>query len=97
MPKPVDPHALKQGDQIAKVPPHVAFNPTHPDIEFGFVMMTMVDGAFCRYWRRGEPGLLRTVANSEKTPYEWLVRYDSVPQKVVTETINKIWGAILNA
>jgi hypothetical protein len=74
---------MKTGTQVAYVPLHAKGNINHPDVEFGFVMAENKDTHFCRYWKRGEPGILRTRANSEATPTEMLVEHQSVDQSVV--------------
>lgn len=71
------------GTQIAFIPTH-ATGIRHPDVEFGFV--TKDDGKdyiYCKYWRKGKPGILRTVSNSELTPRDCIVEYKSVDQCVV--------------
>ena len=55
---------MKLGTQIIYVPSHAEGDTNHPDCEFGFVTSTTTLGAYCRYWRKGEPGVLRTRANS---------------------------------
>ena len=76
---------LKARTQIAYIPPHADGDINHPDVEFGFI--TSVNHALhfhmCRYWRKGEPGVLRTTANSELTPEACLVEHESVPQERV--------------
>lgn len=76
---------MKPGTQIAYVPTHAHHNLADPDVEFGFVVKEHVELQihFCRYWRRGEPGILRTTANAEATPTEYLVEHQSVPQELV--------------
>ncbi len=95
---------LRKGDQVAYVPPHAqqrngpygpqkywrTWDPEHPDVEFGFVMCRQKDSYFCRYWIKGQPGTLRTVANSERTPAWCLVQHDSVKQEIVEATLAKI-------
>lgn len=72
------------GEQIAYVPAHADGDLNHPDVEFGFVVGPAGEDAyFCRYWRKGELGVLRTVANSESTPAHMLVSVWSVPQATV--------------
>jgi hypothetical protein len=86
------------GTQIAYVPTHANGDLSHPDVEFGFVMYRPSNyydnkcpyAIFCRYWRKGHPGELRTVANSELTPVDNMIKYESVPQSVVIETIARI-------
>jgi hypothetical protein len=84
------PQDLKPGDQIAYVPRHARGALNHPDVEYGFVTRLSHDGetAFCRYWQgRGKEGLrsegLRTLACSEGTPVELLVRGNTRPEGVV--------------
>ncbi len=83
----IDWRTLVPGTQIAYVPTHADGNVFHPDVEFGFVVRESASGPglhyFCRYWRKGHPGELRTVANSENTPLSCLVLHESVPQAVV--------------
>lgn len=75
---------FKPGDQVAYIPVHAAGDIAHPDVEFGFVVRQSPSGDyFCRYWRKGSPGDLRTVANSECTPAASLVHHESVPQGTV--------------
>lgn len=76
---------FQPGEQIAYVPNHADGDVTHPDVEFGFVVRQTPSGDayFCRYWRKGSPGDMRTLANSESTPAHALVRHDSVPQATV--------------
>ena len=82
---------LKQGTQIAYIPDHAEGDIFHDDVEFGFVMSQAGKrSVFCRYWRDGEPGILRTVANSEATPIENLVEHKSVHQGIVEQTIKQI-------
>ena len=79
----------KRGTQIAYVPDHVIppSNLGHPDVEFGFVMDDKGDVCFCRYWIKGKPGELRTVANSEGTPKRMLRMVTSVRQHVVDHAV----------
>jgi hypothetical protein len=83
---------LSQGDQVAYVPMHAGGDVHHRDVEFGFVFAAGRDpsAVFVRYWRQGRPGSLRTVANSESTPLECLVRYVSVPQAAVEAALRSI-------
>ena len=78
---------MKPGTQIAYIPLHAENDINHPDVEFGFVVSERGDAHFCRYWRRGHPGELRTVANSELTPTNNLVEYKSVSQDVVDNLV----------
>jgi hypothetical protein len=81
---------MKQGTQIAYIPTHANGDIKHPDVEFGFVMAENEDTHFCRYWRKGNLGELRTRANSEATPNENLVEHQSVRQTVVDYWIKVI-------
>ena len=81
---------MNKGTQIAYVPEHAAGDLSHADVEFGFVMSERDDSHFCRYWRKGHPGELRTVANSELTPTSMLREHRSVDQDVVEYTIIQI-------
>jgi len=74
---------MKPGTQIAYIPLHAEGDINHPDVEFGFVVSERGDAHFCRYWRKGRLGELKTVANSELTPTDNLVEYKSVSQDVV--------------
>lgn len=78
---------MKPLTQIAYIPAHANGDIAHPDVEFGFVTSLRKDAAFCRYWRKGHPGELRTLANSELTPIENLVEFESVTQFAVVETV----------
>ena len=73
---------MKIGTQIVYIPSH-ADSVQHPDVEFGFVVSDKGNHHFCRYWRKGQPGELRTTANSELTPTENIAIYHSVDQEVV--------------
>lgn len=85
----VAPAPLEPGDQVAYIPLHAYGNINHPDVEFGFVARMHAGGefAYVRYWRRGSPGELRTVDNSECTPVGQLVRFESVAPDVVTAAL----------
>jgi hypothetical protein len=91
---PEDTIKFKHGDQIAYIPTHANGEITHPDVEFGFVTSETLDGGdyFCRYWRKGHPGQLRTVSNSERTPGDRLRKWTSVIQQVVDEVMASIYG-----
>jgi hypothetical protein len=84
---------FRPGQQIAYVPTHAAGDLTHADVEFGFVTGPAGDAAFfCRYWRPGRPGELRTVANSEATPADLLISRESVPQALVDDLLRRLEG-----
>ena len=73
---------MKKGTQIAYIPHHAEGDIGHKDVEFGFVTSESKGGTshFCRYWAKGKPGELRTVANSEMTPNACIVEHESVSQ-----------------
>lgn len=50
---------MKIGTQVAYLPTHADGDVTHPDVEFGFVTSARGEAHFCRYWRKGQPGVLR--------------------------------------
>lgn len=81
---------MEQGTQIAYVPSHAGGNLFHPDVEFGFVVSERGDAHFCRYWRKGCPGKLRTLANSELTPTVYLVKTILVRQAVIRKCLRRI-------
>jgi hypothetical protein len=83
---------MEPGTQIAYVPTHARDDLDHPDVEFGFVVSVIAHKgfAFCRYWRKGEPGVLRTVANSEGTPLDRIHVIDSVDQKIVDDLLEAL-------
>ena len=75
---------MEPGTQIAYIPNHANGDIIHPAVEFGYVTSESGDNShFCRYWIRGHPGMLRTVANSELTPNRNLVKHNSVLQGLV--------------
>lgn len=82
---------MKPGTQIAYVPCHAEGDVNHPDVEFGFVTSEQ-EGFFhfCRYWYKNRFGELRTKANSELTPTECLVKYESVSQALVDELLGRL-------
>lgn len=81
---------MKAGTQIAYIPMHANGNINHRDVEFGFVTSVRKDTAFCRYWRKGEPGKLRTLANSEGTPLDMVVPHQSVSRFIVDKMLKII-------
>lgn len=81
---------FEPGTQIAYIPTHADGDINHPDVEFGFVVSSRENDSFCRYWRKGEPGKLRTMANSELTPNTLLVEHRSVDQVNVDAWISLI-------
>jgi hypothetical protein len=92
------PILFHRGQQIAYVPSHAQiprengfdWHTDHPDVEFGFVTSQRGDTVFCRYWRHQQLGSLRTRANSEGTPANYLVPYDSVPDSIVRDSLKRI-------
>lgn len=82
---------MEIGTQIAYVPTH-AFKDgqpdfKHPDVQFGFVTEDRGETAFCRYWLKAYPTLLRTVANSESTPKENLFPYVTHDQEIIERSL----------
>ena len=80
---------LTKGTQIIYVPNH-ADDINHPDCEDGFVTSVGRAGAFCRYWSNINPGHLRTMANSELTPFKNLVIRDTCLQSKVDKCLRII-------
>ena len=80
---------FEQGDQVAYLPPHVGGALYHPDVELGFVTSAAAAGGmyYCRFWQKGRPGALRTVANSECTPVDCMVKHHSVDQTTVNRLL----------
>lgn len=58
--------------------------------EFGFVMKTTGNFAFCRFWTKGKPGILRTRANNEPVQFEDLIEFNSVTPGKLEETVKWI-------
>lgn len=82
---------LDPGTQIVYIPLHAGGDINHPDVELGFVTSSSgKDFHFCRYWRKGVLGVLRTTANSEATPNDTLVERRSVNQALVEATLKEI-------
>ena len=81
---------MNKGTQIAYIPMHASGDLGHSDVELGFITSVRDDAAFCRYWRKGQPGMLRTVANSELTPLDMLVEHKSVPQEKVNQILERV-------
>jgi hypothetical protein len=85
-----------KGTQIAYIPTHAEGNINHHDVEFGFVTSERGDAHFCRYWIpvsiRAQSGMpmLRTLTNSELTPTDMLMAYESVDQSFVEDALAKI-------
>ncbi|HEC66840.1 MAG TPA: hypothetical protein ENI23_16315 [bacterium] len=75
---------LKPGTQIIYVPSH-ADGPYHKDAEPGFVTSVTEHNAFCRYWNKHCPDLLRTTANSEGTPFDRIFIIDTRKQSLVNK------------
>lgn len=83
------PQDLQKGTQIIYVPNH-ADGIDHPDCEKGFVTTVGRRGAFCRYWSKHDLGKLRTMANSELTPFDTLVIKNTHLQCVVDRLLRMI-------
>ena len=66
---------FKSKDQIAYMPKHAEGDTNHPDVEYGFIMTGGFEYSFCRYWLKGQPGVLRTKSCSERTPNNCLYKY----------------------
>jgi hypothetical protein len=63
-----------RGTQIAYIPGHALGKISHQDVQFGFVTSKTQNGAFCRYFqKKPHHNVLRTTANSELTPWGYLV------------------------
>lgn len=83
---------LKPGDQIVYIPAHAKKDPDHPDREYGFVESVRGTTAYCRYWRKGQPGVLRTVANSEATNIMDLQKAKSYSQEWIRSYLSTARG-----
>jgi len=81
---------IERGTQIAYIPMHADGDIGHPDVEFGFVTSVRGSTAFCRYWSKSSPGVLRTQANSEGTPSSMIVRHTSTLQGIVNQLLEGI-------
>jgi len=93
--------SMKKGTQIAYIPTHAEGDENHPDVELGFIVQVVQIGYrendlayFCRFWRKGKPGELRTTANSERCYDYQLKEHESVSQEVVDETLKRLGYAI---
>lgn len=78
---------MKRGDQVIHSPGLAK------DIEYGFITnISSYDSekAFCRYWRKGEPGKLRTTSCSELTNISALSSCKSVKHSVIKELFIRI-------
>jgi len=81
---------FKRGDQIIYIPHHAKGNPKHPDIETGFVTSVNEQFVFCRYWSKQYPWQLRTVANSEATSPQDLIKSITTFQTIVDDILKGI-------
>ena len=81
---------MEKGTQIIYVPDHAEGELKHRDCEAGFVMYVRGETAYCRYWSKYDPTLLRTQANSEGTPIHNLVELETRSQELVNRVIAKI-------
>lgn len=84
----VNPKFLSIGTQILYVPNHAEGDVEHEDVEQGFVTSVGSGVAFCRYWRKDGYGL-RITANSEATPLENIVLFDSHNQAEIEAMMKK--------
>lgn len=82
------------GQQILYVPSHAKLD--DPDVQAGFIVAVYADGSFgCRYWRErtyraGAGSILRTKANSERTPAELIHYVDTRPPQIVARTCGQL-------
>ena len=81
---------IERGTQILYIPTHANGDENHPDVEVGFVTSQRSDTVFCRYWSKYHQDELRTKANSEGTPIEYIVVKDSMPQSIVDAALEWI-------
>jgi len=79
---------FKPKDQIAYVPTHAKGDMNHSSVIYGFIMISGVEYSFCRYWLKGQPGVLRTTSCSERTPNNCLYKYKLCTEDEI-ETIYK--------
>jgi hypothetical protein len=80
-----------RGAQIACIPRHANGNIKHKDVEYGFITSKTANGAFCRYWhKKPHHNVLRTTANSELTPWDCLVLYESHTKGEVSRLLDGI-------
>jgi len=80
----------RPGRQVAYIPFHAEEDLEHPDVEFGFITSTLGHVAFCRYWSKEDPTVLRTTANSEATSMLCLVLYGEHDQAIIDKLIAEI-------
>jgi len=80
---------LRRGTQVAYIPTHANGHLGHKDVEYGFVTSVTSTFAFCRYWRKGKLGVLRTRFNSEATALQDLYVVDSVDQNDVLAALER--------
>jgi hypothetical protein len=94
--KKAKPEDLKPGTQIVYIPLHAVDedgkpDEFHRDAEIGFVTSVRSFAeppvAFCRYWSKFDPATLRTTANSEATPIDYIWLNDNYPQHIVDKWI----------
>jgi len=81
---------FSRGEQVAYIPMHANGDINHPDVEFGFVTSQKGATVFCRYWYKGQIGMLRTTANSEGTPADRLVRHEVVRESLINLLLDGI-------
>ena len=88
---------LAVGLQVAYIPRYVVErNKTLGEVlkdkhtEFGFVTSWNDNAIFCRFWLKGKPGELRTVANSEACDAADLFEHESAPKTMLIKQIQKM-------
>jgi hypothetical protein len=82
---------VNPGTQIILVPSHADGNVEHEDCEVGFVTSVSPSGTvFCRFWSKRNPGMLRTVANSEGCSPDDLIAKDTTLQTIVDAKLLEI-------
>jgi len=81
---------FKPKDQIVYIPHHAKGDIRHKDVEYGFVMKDDGNASFCRFWVKGQPGVLRTISCSERAYNECLKKHESCLQGEVDFFYNAI-------
>lgn len=78
---------FKPGVQVAYIPHHAGGDIDHKDVEYGFITGASKDHnyLFCRFWRQGYPGQLRTTSCSKATPVVNLQLFKTVRQPIVDQ------------
>jgi len=81
---------FEPGTQVAYIPEHALGDIKHEDVEFGFVTSQSAEFVFCRFWKNGTNGILRTTANSEPVSPNLLRVYKSRRQAQVDQTLVRV-------